>query len=79
MTSGDEEPELLREIFVMAIRRLEHGLEAAMAGSAVQTSDDRIGQLSNVLHDVGQDLLVIANVAAELHRSADAERPAASS
>lgn len=64
----EERAGLPRELFALAGRRLEYGSGKAIEGEARDVPDDRVSELSARLHEVGQDIKVIADAIAALAR-----------
>ena len=64
--SDEERAELPRELFALAGRRLEYGTIKAMEGEGCDVAPGRMADLSARLHEVGQDLRVIADAIAVL-------------
>jgi hypothetical protein len=64
--SEEDRAELPRELFALAGRRLEYGIGKAMEGEGRNAAHGRRAQLSARLHEVGQDLKVIADAIAVL-------------
>ena len=64
--SEEEKAELPRELFALANRRAEFAIEKAIEGEARNVPWERMSALSAGLHEVGQDLKVIADAIAVL-------------
>jgi len=64
LLSEEERAELPRELFALACRRLEWAIDAALEGQGRDLPREQISELSARLHDVGRDLLVIADAIA---------------
>ena len=64
--SEEERAELPRELFALAGRRLEYGMGKAMEGEGRDVPPSRMSDLGARLHEVGQDLKVIADAIAVL-------------
>lgn len=71
--SDEERTRLPRDLFALASRRLEHGTAVAGEGQGSRVTGARMESLSGELHDVGQDLLVIADAIAALTVAREAE------
>lgn len=64
--SDEERTRLPRDLFALAGRRLEYGSDRAGEGQGANVACERLAGLSGELHDVGQDLMVIADAIAAL-------------
>ncbi len=60
----DDRQDLLRRLFALAGRRLEHAADAAGQGEAAGLGREVLTNLAGDLHDCGQDLLVVADAIA---------------
>jgi hypothetical protein len=74
MTLDEEERrELPRALFALAGRRLEYAVGKAMEGEGRNMASQRMTEISASLHEVGQDLQVIADAVAVLAQQAAPE------
>lgn len=72
IVNEEERAELPRELFALACRRLEYAIDAALEGQGRDLPREQISELSTRLHDVGRDLLVIADAIAVIACDANA-------
>lgn len=60
-----------RDLFALAGRRLEYGLSLAGEGEGRHVTQERMAELSGQIHEVGHDLMVIADAIAAMAQAAE--------